>query len=256
MEGSMSATGSTSSAGGQIFLCYSNIDGRDYAHRLAQALWVKGIRVWLDDRPDSEDPGDDGSLRQIDASAAVVVVITPQAAKSTRMRLLISHAGRMHRSVLPLALAGNGLAELADVPAADVSQGRLPDDIFLDRLGELAARPVAKARGAARGRAPWSRKTKLIAVGVATGSLLLLVACGGVIYLAWSAVRAVTTQSSPRYEVGQCVKREGESAVAANCRDTNAYRITSIRDMSQSCENNDMPHVEWDQHIYCLEPAS
>jgi hypothetical protein len=96
------------------------------------------------------------------------------------------------------------------------------------------------------------------------GLWAVLIALSAVIVLAVAAVLVFTTlksSGSPSFAVGTCVKRDGANATAANCSDTNAYKVVEKVDNKDRCPDANQPYVEirhpgGKDEFLCLRPAS
>jgi hypothetical protein len=67
--------------------------------------------------------------------------------------------------------------------------------------------------------------------------------------------------STSSFAVGSCVKRSGNDATAANCSDTNAYKVIEKVDNKDRCPDANQPYVEirhpgGKDEILCLRPAA
>jgi hypothetical protein len=127
---------------GQVFISYNRTD-RKYVEALAAHLRGLDIRPWYDD---AIEPGARFSTviqREIDASGAFVVVLTPAAASSEWVNREVSYALFMRKPVLPLMLKScTPPIELIDRHREDVTDGRMVNDRFtglLRRLLDLSA---------------------------------------------------------------------------------------------------------------------
>jgi WD40 repeat protein len=117
---------------GSVFLSYSRED-QPYAERLARYLANCGLRVWFDRALGPGDPWVSVIERQINACAAVVVVVTPAAETSPWVRRELSLAEGRGKLILPLLLSGKWW-RVSDLQCTKVSDGSLPDQGFVDRL--------------------------------------------------------------------------------------------------------------------------
>ena len=96
------------------------------------------------------------------------------------------------------------------------------------------------------------------------GLWALLIGLGAVVVLAVAAVLVFTTlnnSSGVSFAVGSCVKRSGTDATAANCSDTNAYKVVQKVDNKDRCPDANQPYVEirhpgGRDEILCLRPAN
>jgi len=127
---------------GCVFISYERAD-RAYARRLAGKLRGRGLKPWMDDRIDFGDLWWQTIVRAIEASAAFVVLMTPEARASRWVHREVLLADRLGRPVFPLLLRGDVFPLLIDVQYADVRQGGLPSPGFYARLGRALGLAVA-----------------------------------------------------------------------------------------------------------------
>lgn len=144
-----------------VFISYSPTD-RAYVDRLAAFLAGYGVPAWYDTEVATAERFEAVVRPQIDECAAVLVVMTPAAAESSRVRDEIDYARQRGKEIVPLLLDGLPLFGLSYLTSEDVRGGVMPGARFLDRLrtltGEstepptLGGLPAAGPDGAA---APW-----------------------------------------------------------------------------------------------------
>ena len=116
-----------------IFVSYSHQD-QAYAHRLEAALQAHGFEVWIDDRVDYGASWPRVLEEQLDASAAVIVLMTPRAWKSDWVQSELARAKRKHKPLFPLLLEGDLWLSVEATQVADVRDGALPPEEFYGRL--------------------------------------------------------------------------------------------------------------------------
>ncbi|MBN6050806.1 TIR domain-containing protein, partial [Nonomuraea sp. RK-328] len=144
---------------GSAFISYSHAD-RAYVRRLAAHLADAGV-TWFDDRIEYGALFDEVIEAEIDACAAFVVVMTPNAEKSSSyVSLEIAHARKRGKPILPLLLAGDGFFLLGNVNHEDVTGGRMPSGKFVDQLRTLVDAPPESPAPARR--PAWSSPRRLI----------------------------------------------------------------------------------------------
>jgi hypothetical protein len=135
---------------GHVFISYEHGD-KSYVDRLAAFLTKEGIPVWYDF---SIVPGDryaEVLQEQLDGSAAVMVVLTPEAAESDWVRKEVNYAVATNRPILPIELRPTKeLLQLASLQREDVRGGTMPSSALLQRLRSLLppAPPPASAPSA------------------------------------------------------------------------------------------------------------
>jgi len=116
-----------------VFISYARED-QPYTRKLADSLRQRGFEVWMDDRIDFGDRWWQTIVQAIRASAAIVVVMTPDSEQSEwveREILLAQHEGK---PIFPLLLRGYGIPLLVTTQYANVTGGRMPPDDFYERL--------------------------------------------------------------------------------------------------------------------------
>lgn len=124
-------------ASGHVFISYSRHD-QDYARQLADHIRQNGFPVWIDDRIDYGDQWFKEIEKAIKASAAFVVVMTPDSDASEWVHREILIAKREKKPIFPLLLKGQEFGILIDIQYADVRAAHLPPSDFYGRLrGEL-----------------------------------------------------------------------------------------------------------------------
>jgi hypothetical protein len=180
------AQGGTRTLSGHIFISYSSTD-RPYVQRLAQYLQSFGLRVWYDPHITVGEPFAKTIEREIDASAAVIVVMSPAAASSKWVPREMEWAERQNKPVLPLLLAGPVFFQYVHTHYVDVSDGRLPPPQFvaeLQRLAALAPRPAAPPAPVYPGP-PGPARSERRRRWVVVALVPVVVVCGG---LSWGGV--------------------------------------------------------------------
>jgi formylglycine-generating enzyme required for sulfatase activity len=116
-----------------IFISYARED-QPYARGLADHLRQRDFDVWMDDRIDFGDRWWQTIIQALRASAALVVVMTPQSEKSEWVHREVLLALDDHKPVFPLLLRGERFPLLIDRQYADVTGGQMPPEDFYDRL--------------------------------------------------------------------------------------------------------------------------
>ena len=102
---------------------------------------------------------------------------------------------------------------------------------------------------------PRVRMLPLLSAGVVGAVLLLGVALGIVYLVAGDKSKAISVST------GDCVKRDGNAAVKADCSDSSAFTVVSIVDDHTKCEDPKQPYVQnptsdGKTQILCLKPKS
>jgi TIR domain len=133
--------------GGYIFISYSRSD-RAYVGRLAPYLEAHGVRCWYDHQIVAGDQFLQLIQKKIDACAAFVVVLTPEALGSPWVIRELAYALEVGRPVLPLLLSDvDHHILLVDRHREDVRGGAMPAESFAARLRELVAADPSEASG-------------------------------------------------------------------------------------------------------------
>jgi formylglycine-generating enzyme required for sulfatase activity len=145
-----------------VFISYARED-QTYTREMAGHLRERGFDVWMDDRIDFGDRWWRTIVRALRASAAFVVVMTPESEKSEWVEREVLLALREHKPIFPLLLRGEGFSILIDTQYADVTGGRMPPGEFYDRLRQALA--VLEATGPAPARQPFEPEMVLIPAG-------------------------------------------------------------------------------------------
>jgi nucleotide-binding universal stress UspA family protein len=122
---------------GHVFISYARGD-QAYARQLAADLRSRGFGAWMDDRIDTGDRWWQTIVQAVRASAAVIVVMTPEAEQSEWVEKEILLAQREKKPVFPLLLRGQAFSLLITVQYAKVTQGQMPPDAFYERLAQVA----------------------------------------------------------------------------------------------------------------------
>jgi hypothetical protein len=123
---------------GHLFISYARED-QAYTRKLADDLRAGGFETWMDDRIDFGDRWWQMIVQAIRASAAFIVVMTPDAEQSKWVEREILLAQREGKSIFPLLLRGQEFPLLIEVQYADVSDGQMPPTSFYERLARAAS---------------------------------------------------------------------------------------------------------------------
>jgi hypothetical protein len=95
-----------------------------------------------------------------------------------------------------------------------------------------------------------------ILIAVVLGAMLLLGIALGIVYLvAGDKSKAISVST------GDCVKRDGNAAVKADCGDAASFTVVSIVDDHSKCQDPKQPYVQnptsnGKTQILCLKPKS
>jgi nucleotide-binding universal stress UspA family protein len=122
---------------GHVFISYGRED-QAYARQLAADLRSRGFGAWMDDRIDTGDRWWQTIVQAVRASAAVIVVMTPEAEQSEWVEKEMLLAQREKKPIFPLLLRGQAFALLITLQYAKVTQGQMPPDAFYERLARVA----------------------------------------------------------------------------------------------------------------------
>jgi nucleotide-binding universal stress UspA family protein len=121
---------------GHVFISYAHED-QTYARKLAADLENHGLGVWIDDRIDFGDRWWQTVVQAVRASAAVIVVMTPEAEESEWVEREILLAQREGKPLFPLLLRGREFPLLITAQYADVTRGQMPPASFYERLARI-----------------------------------------------------------------------------------------------------------------------
>jgi formylglycine-generating enzyme required for sulfatase activity len=132
---------------GCVFISYERAD-QAYARRLADELLGRGLKPWMDDRIDFGDRWWRTIVRAIEASAAFIVLMTPEARASRWVHREVLLADSLGKPMFPLLLRGKVFPLLIDVQYADVRAGGLPSRGFYGRLDRALGVPGAQGGSA------------------------------------------------------------------------------------------------------------
>jgi formylglycine-generating enzyme required for sulfatase activity len=125
-------------ATGYVFISYARED-QIYARKLANDLRARGFETWMDDRIDFGDRWWQTIVQAVRASAAFIVVMTPDAEQSEWVEKEILLAQRERKPIFPLLLRGQEFPLLITVQYADVTSGQMPPAPFYERLARVAS---------------------------------------------------------------------------------------------------------------------
>lgn len=121
---------------GHVFISYSRTD-QPYARKLADHINTHGLIAWIDDQIDYGERWFREITKAIQDSAAVVVIMTPDAENSTWVEREILIAQRENKPILPLLLNGRGFAMFINIQYVDVNGEIMPGDDFFTRLRRM-----------------------------------------------------------------------------------------------------------------------
>jgi hypothetical protein len=132
---------------GHVFISYRHGDDDLYVRRLADFLTGEGLPVWYDGEIVTGDRWDEVIREQIDTCAALLVVMTPAAERSSWVAREIDQAELKNKPIFPLLLSGQRFFRLSHLQYEDVANGLMPGGSLVARLranaGQQAA-PVAQ----------------------------------------------------------------------------------------------------------------
>lgn len=140
LQAAFAEQGATSAAvlatTGHVFISYSRTD-QPYARKLADHINTHELIAWIDDQIDYGERWFREITKAIQDSAAVVVIMTPDAENSTWVEREILIAQRENKPILPLLLKGRGFAMFINIQYVDASGEVLPGDDFFTRLRRM-----------------------------------------------------------------------------------------------------------------------
>lgn len=177
-----------------VFVSYASHDV-EYVRRLLEHLEQARVPVWADRDIAYGAQWATVISQQIETSAAVIVVMTPEADASTWVAREINFAKRWQKPIFPLLLAGEALRTLAGDGVVDVTDGELPGPDTIDRLrAAVAAAPDPEALlDSPAPRPPASRR---LAIGAGLTAVLALAVAAIFLPPLWSKAPATTAPTT------------------------------------------------------------
>jgi serine/threonine protein kinase len=127
---------------GHIFLSYSRADG-DYARSVAGYLRGHGFAVWMDDKIEPSEEWWPNIVEALDQCCAFIVIMSPSSAESRWVARETLLADEKRKPAFPLLLRGKAFPIYVATQYADVSDGSMPNEVFLRRLAGAMGREVA-----------------------------------------------------------------------------------------------------------------
>jgi hypothetical protein len=123
-----------------IFFSYSHAQS-EYATRLVNRMCWQGFDVWLDNLEIR--PGENWQAEIDDAieqCTVVLVLMSPEASASKYVQYEVGSALRQGRKIFTLLHSGkaDAFASLAHIHHVDVTNGKLPPDVFYEELAKFA----------------------------------------------------------------------------------------------------------------------
>ncbi len=128
---------------GQVFVSFSHEHDSGHATWLAGYLASQGLTARYDPQPLTEEWWRTYTKAQIDACAAVVVIMTPQAQASGWVTRELEYAEQQGKSILPLLMRGEPFPSLARYRHEDLTAGGPPGPDFAQRLHAAVGTPPA-----------------------------------------------------------------------------------------------------------------
>jgi serine/threonine protein kinase len=116
-----------------VFISYSRRDN-DYVRQLHDYLQQNGLQIWIDDQIEHGDQWFITINDAIKTSAAVLVIMSPDAEVSEWVNKEILLAKRYRKPIFPILLHGEEMPILIDLQFADVRDGSMPDADFHRRV--------------------------------------------------------------------------------------------------------------------------
>ncbi len=116
-----------------VFISYSHKDV-DYARKLATELRKHSIEVWMDDRIDFGTQWPRVIQENLEASAAVIVIMSTNAYKSDWVQSEVSFAQAEKKTIFPILLEGKAWVPLAATQYVDARTGDLPPQSYFKRV--------------------------------------------------------------------------------------------------------------------------
>jgi hypothetical protein len=124
--------------GGHIFISYSHSrQDSAYAHKLVDALERRGFEVWIDAQIDPSTNWPRALQEQLDASAALIVLMTSGAYTRDWVQSELARAQAKGIPLFPLLLEGDVWLAAQSTQYEDVRGGRLPSERFYQALAAV-----------------------------------------------------------------------------------------------------------------------
>jgi TIR domain len=123
---------------GQIFVSYSRSDA-EYVTKLVEYLRAQGLTIWVDANLDPGDRWNTTIREQIEASAVLLLVMTPAAEAAEWVERELQYAQSLGRPIVPLLLDGKPFFSLFNRQHENVVGGRMPSAQLVTRLRNLTA---------------------------------------------------------------------------------------------------------------------
>jgi len=122
---------------GYVFMSYSRRDAYEYAHELTDFLRAQGIRVWIDDDIVIGERWEWRLREKVDASSALVLIMTPLAEQSAHVERERQRARQYGIPIMPLLLSGTNHFGTAELNHEDVTTGDMPSARFVAEVRTL-----------------------------------------------------------------------------------------------------------------------
>jgi WD40 repeat protein len=132
---------------GYVFVSYSSGD-RSYVERLDARFQALGVRTWIDRLGIATGRRWRKEIREaIDGCDALVVVMTPEAERSSWVEEELSRAEARSKPIYPLLLEGEPFFGLATTQYDDVKGGSLPSDQFISTVADTISTSTGNVDG-------------------------------------------------------------------------------------------------------------
>ncbi|GIM94675.1 toll/interleukin-1 receptor domain-containing protein [Paractinoplanes toevensis] len=125
---------------GYAFVSYSRKDDA-YTRRLIDHIRRAGLQVWADSGLETGARWQNEIRAKVEGAAAMVVVVSPEAKKSTWVGNEVTLALEREIPVLPVLVVGTEYFGLLHAQHFDATKGQLPDQQFLNRLAAATGDP-------------------------------------------------------------------------------------------------------------------
>jgi len=119
-----------------IFISYSRKD-TNYVKNLVHDLRLKGFPVWIDDRIDFGDSWSRVIFQKISECKVFIVIMSKDSVKSKWVDRECLYADDEEKRIIPLLLNGKCFPLFINKQYVDVSNGKLPNSRFYDKLLEF-----------------------------------------------------------------------------------------------------------------------
>jgi hypothetical protein len=157
-----------------IFISYSHKD-QDYVNKLVEAIKKQELTWWVDNKIDYGDQWTREIEENLKKCQVFLLVMSPSSKESDWVKRELTFAQQLKKPIFPLLLDGEIWFQVIDIQIIDVKGGKLPPDIFFNKVRSKLNIQTAQSTAATPIPTPEDlRKAKdanflqLVSLGVAT----------------------------------------------------------------------------------------